>query len=474
MSNKLPDIKTQFPEWYQEVIHQAELADHAPVKGCMVVRPYGWAIWEHVKDTLNDRIKKTGHHNASFPLLIPESFFKKEAEHVEGFAPELAVVTHAGGKELEEPLVVRPTSETIIHYMFAQWIKSWRDLPLKINQWANVVRWEKRSRPFLRTTEFFWQEGHTAHETYQEAVEEAELMLQEYVNLCHNVLAIPVVAGIKSKKEKFPGAEKTMTFEGIMPDGKALQMGTSHLLSQSFAHSFNMQFQDRNGQLAYPYLTSWGSTTRLIGAVVMVHGDQKGLILPPKIAPIQLIIIPIFKAGAEKDAIVAKIHEIKRDLTALQIRVEIDDSEHKTPGAKFYHWELKGVPFRLEIGPRDLAQNNVVLVNRLTGTKTVVAIDQLPSRLPLMLDELQADLFARAHERQQAVTHSGEKLINFGPLIADYNGVYKTGWCQTDACEDALREYKATTRCLLESKEFAECFNCTRPSLGDVLVAKAY
>jgi prolyl-tRNA synthetase len=295
MSTKLPDINQDFAQWYHEIIYQAELVDQSPVRGCMVIHPYGYALWEHIKHQLDTRIKETGHQNAAFPLLIPESFLKKEATHVAGFAPELAVVTIAGGKELEEPLVVRPTSETIIHYMFAQWIKSWRDLPLKINQWANVVRWEMRTRPFLRTTEFFWQEGHTAHETLQEAEQEVLLMLSEYVDLAQNWLAIPVITGQKSAHERFPGAIKTMTFEGIMPDGRALQMGTSHLLSQSFAHAFDMKFQDRQGNLAYPFLTSWGTTTRLVGALVMAHGDQKGLVMPPKVAPIQVVIIPIFK-----------------------------------------------------------------------------------------------------------------------------------------------------------------------------------
>src|SRR3972149_3888551 len=277
---KLADIRKDFPEWYQDVIYQAELVEQPPVPESIVIRPYGYAIWEHIKGDLDTRIKATGHQNVAFPLLIPESFIKREADHIEGFAPELAIVTIAGGKVLEEPLVIRPTSETIVHYMFERWIKSWRDLPIKINQWANVIRWELRPRPFLRTTEFFWQEGHTAHATHEEAHEEVLTMLKEYVDLAEKVLAIPVVTGVKSESEKFPGAEKTYTFEGLMPDGKALQMGTSHLLSQSFARAFDIKFQDKDENMAYPYLTSWGATTRLIGAVVMVHGDQKGLVLP--------------------------------------------------------------------------------------------------------------------------------------------------------------------------------------------------
>ena len=472
MNEKLPNISTHFAEWYQEIVQQAELADHAPVRGCMVIRPYGYALWEHIRDRLDQRIKETGHQNAAFPLLIPESFLKKEAQHVEGFSPELAVVTHAGGKKLEEPLVVRPTSETIIHYMFAQWLKSWRDLPLLINQWCSVVRWEMRPRPFLRTTEFFWQEGHTAHETQEEAQQEALRMLNEYINLAQDYLAIPVIAGVKSEKEKFPGADKTYTFEGIMPDGKALQMGTSHLISQNFAKVFNMTFQDRNGNLAYPYLTSWGATTRLVGALVMMHGDQKGLIIPPRVAPIQVVIIPIFKKGEENEAILAAIDAIKKSLKGVRVHCDID--EHKTPGAKFYHWEMKGVPLRMEIGPRDIAQNQVIVTDRLHSQKQTIAIDELAAKIPALLEKLQNDLFARAKQKQESLWHKSAKLVEFGPSMEKDNGVYQTGWCQKRECEDVLREYKATTRCLLEEKTFESCFNCNEASKGDVLVAKAY
>jgi prolyl-tRNA synthetase len=474
MSQKqLPDITTHFAEWYQEIVHQAELADHAPVRGCMVVRPYGYALWEHIKARLDQRIKETGHQNAAFPLLIPESFLKKEAQHVEGFSPELAVVTHAGGKELEEPLVVRPTSETIIHYMYAQWLKSWRDLPILIIQWANVVRWEMRPRPFLRTTEFFWQEGHTAHETQEEALQESLLMLEEYVNLAQDYLAIPVIKGVKSEKEKFPGADKTHTFEGIMPDGKALQMGTSHLISQSFAKAFNMTFQDRQGNMAYPYLTSWGATTRLVGAVVMMHGDQKGLVLPPRIAPYQVVIVPILKKGEEK-AVLDACNRIKEDLVKVHVRVHIDADDQKTPGAKFYHWEMKGVPLRLEIGPRDLAQNQVIATDRIGLGKKTIALAALHSEIPALLEEIQKQLFARAQEKQKSLWHKAAKLVEFGPKLEAHNGVYQTGWCQDRACEDKLCEYKATTRCLIPEKTFEFCFNCNKPSKGDVLVAKAY
>ncbi len=472
--SKLPDINQNFSEWYQEVIYQAELADQSPVRGSIVIRPYGYAIWENIKSILDKRIKETGHENAAFPLLIPESFIKREAEHVEGFAPELVMVTHAGGKKLEEPLVIRPTSETIIHYMFARWITSWRDLPLKINQWANIVRWEMRPRPFLRTTEFFWQEGHTAHETAQEADDEVNMMLQEYINLAQNYLAIPVVAGLKSEGEKFPGADKTFTIEGLMPDGKALQMGTSHRISQKFAQSFNMMYQDREGNNAYPHLTSWAVTTRLIGALVMTHGDSKGLIIPPKVAPIQAIIIPIFKGDADKSTIIRIAHDIATRLQNQSVRVTIDDDEHKTPGAKFYKWELKGVPVRIELGPRDIQNNQVVMVNRLNQEKKTVALDQLENSIDSLLEDIQQKLFERACERRESMWYKEAKLDQFKQQLEEKGGFYQTGWCQQPTCEQQLKQYKATIRCLLEKATFSECFNCSRKNVTDVLVAKAY
>jgi prolyl-tRNA synthetase len=469
--SKLPDIKQDFAQWYQEVIYQAELADQSPVRGCIVIRPYGYAIWELISSHVDKRLKETGHQNAVFPLLIPESFLKREAEHVEGFAPELAVVTHAGGEKLEEPLVVRPTSETIIHYMFARWIKSYRDLPLKINQWCSVVRWEKRARPFLRTTEFYWQEGHTAHETQEEAHEEALMILHEYVNLAHHYLAIPVIAGVKSENEKFPGADKTYTFEAVMQDGKALQMGTSHLISQNFAKAFEMMFQNREGSLSYPYLTSWAVTTRLIGAVVMTHGDSKGLVLPPRIAPIQVVIIPIYKAQ-DKNAVLDAVKKITVDLG--NIRVMVDHDEQKTPGSKFYQWELKGVPLRIEIGSRDLAQNQATLVDRLGLFKKAVPLDQIGVVVHDSLEMLQKTMFERAHERRQKIWFKEAKLADFGQKLAQDNGLYQTGWCRSAECEKKLKEYSATTRCLLEERTFDTCFNCDNKSVTDVIVAKAY
>ena len=469
---KLPDINQNFSDWYNEVVYKAELADQAPVKGCIVIRPYGWGIWELIQNHLDDRIKATGHQNCAFPLLIPESFIKREAKHIEGFAPELAVVTHAGGKELEESLVVRPTSETMVHYMFAQWMNSWRDLPIKVNQWCSVVRWEMRTRPFLRTTEFFWQEGHTAHATYEEAAAEAKMMMQEYVSLAQNHLAIPVIEGRKSDQERFAGADITYTFEAMMQDGKALQMGTSHLLSQNFAKSFEMSFQDQSGKLAYPYLTSWGVTTRLIGAVVATHGDQNGLILPPKIAPIQVVIVPV--AAKPGDQVWQAAEQIKSDLEKVGVRVKFDDRDHLRPGAKFYEWELKGVPVRIELGPKDLAQAQVVLVDRLSSEKQSIALVNLVDSVQAELIELQKALFDRAQARLVQNWHKAAKLDQFGPNLENHAGIYQTGWCQSPACEAELKKFKATTRCLIEDREFETCFNCDQASSTDVIVAKAY
>lgn len=470
----LPNITNNFQDWYNEIIYQAELVDQSPVRGSVVIRPYGYAIWELIKDDLNQRIIKTGHQNAAFPLLIPESFLKKEAEHVEGFAPELAVVTHAGGKTLEEPLVIRPTSETMIHYMFARWIKSWRDLPLKINQWANIVRWEMRTRPFLRTTEFFWQEGHTAHDTKEEAHDEVMTMLKEYVDLAHSVLAIPVVTGLKSESEKFPGAEKTYTFEGFMPDGKALQMGTSHLLSQNFAKAFDMKFQNKQEQIAYPYLTSWGATTRLIGAVVMVHGDDRGLVLPPKVAPIQAVIVPILKKGADNKEVIQASEAMAEQLKGAGMRVLVDADDTKTPGAKFYYWEMKGVPVRIEIGPRDLKEGVAIVVDRLGLAKSTVPLGDMVTHVSQLLETIQKTMLERATQKRDALWFKEAKLAEFGKKLKSQNGFYQTGWCGDAACEGQLKEYQATIRCLLDEKQFDQCFACTKPSKQDVLVAKAY
>lgn len=471
--SKLPDIKTNFPDWYQEIVYKAGLADQAPVRGCIVILPYGNTIWEKIKSHLDNRIKAQGAQNAIFPLFIPESFFKKEAEHVEGFAPELAVVTHAGGKKLEEPLVVRPTSETMVHHMFAKWIKSYRDLPLKINQWANVVRWEKRPRAFLRTTEFFWQEGHTAHATRKEAMEQTLQMLEEYVTLAQDYLAIPVIKGRKSKSEQFAGAEATYTYEAFLMDGKALQMGTSHMLSQNFAKSFDMKYQDHEGKMQYPYLTSWGVTTRLVGALIGSHGDDKGLILPPKIAPIQVVIVPILRKDS-KDKVIEHVKGLQKQLLEAGVSVHVDLDEHQSPGAKFYEWELKGVPIRLEVGPRDMDAGVVVAASRIGSEKQTINAIDLTSKISAMLDEMQQQLFNRAQERYQAMWHKIEKMTDFADKLEKENGIYQAGWCESDECEKQLKKHSATIRCIIDSKDLQQCFACDTSSRSDVIIGKSY
>lgn len=468
--SKLPEF-SNLSQWYNEVVPAAELACHGPVRGTMVVRPYGCAIWENIKSVLDKRIKETGHQNAMFPLFIPESYLRKEAEHVEGFSPELAVVTHAGGKKLEEPLVVRPTSETIIYAMFAQWIKSWRDLPLKVNQWANVVRWEMRPRLFLRTTEFFWQEGHTAHETEAEADEEANLMINEYRKLLEDFLAVPVYMGKKSESEKFAGADYTLTCEAIMPDGKALQMCTSHRLKQQFGAAFGIEFQDRNGNLAHPYYTSWGFTTRSIGALIMTHGDDKGLVLPPNLAPYQIVIVPIVKQDT-KDTVLKAATEIQNSLSD-NFRVHLDDRDER-PGAKYYEWELKGVPLRLEIGARDLEKSECTLVDRLTGVKETVALDKLSFTIKSKLEDMQAELFKRVQQRATSLVKTGAKLADFAQDMSDNSFVYFTYWCGDSNCEKELKKYQSSIRCILEDEKNKECFYCEKNSKYKVLVGKSY
>jgi prolyl-tRNA synthetase len=447
-------LKDDFSGWYQDVIFQAELVDSSPTRGSMVIRPYGYAIWENIQKILDQKIKALGVQNAYFPLLIPESFLKKEAEHVEGFAPEVAVVTHAGGKKLEEPLVIRPTSETMIYYMFSRWIQSWRDLPLKVNQWANIVRWELRPRAFLRTTEFLWQEGHTAHKTQDEADQMARVALDMYKDFVENYLAIPVFSGIKTDAEKFAGADKTYCIEAIMPDGKGLQMGTTHLLAHSFPRSFDINFQDTDGTMKTPYCSSWGVSTRMMGALIMSHGDQNGLIIPPRIAPIQIAIVPIFK-GETKKAVLKAAQKTKTLLQEKNIRTIIDDDETKTPGAKFFSWELKGVPLRIEIGPKDIEKNSVVTVSRVDREKKIIPIDSLATEAVKTLEEIQKNLFERAQKNLTQNTN-------------------KRGWCGSKDCEITLKENKQSIRCCFETKEHSECFACKKESITDVLIAKSY
>src|SRR5256885_1299973 len=384
-----------FSRWYLDVVRRAELADYTQVKGCMVIRPYGYAIWELLQQALDTRIKATGHVNAYFPLFIPESLLTKEAEHVEGFAPQVAYVTHGGGEELEERLVIRPTSEAIFGTMYAKWIQSWRDLPMLLNQWANIVRWEKVTRPFLRTTEFLWQEGHTAHETEAEAEEETLKILDLYSDVCESMLAMPVIKGRKSESEKFAGALRTYSIEALMGDGRALQAGTSHNLGQNFAKAFDITFQARDKSVQHVWGTSWGMTTRLIGAVIMTHGDDSGLVLPPRIAPYQVVIVPIPR-GNWQETVLPKAREIQQQLVAGGVRVNLDDRDAYTPGWKFAEWELRGVPLRLEIGPKDLEKSQVLVARRDTREKLGVPMDGLVERIRALLDEIQQNLLARA------------------------------------------------------------------------------
>lgn len=476
--SKLPDINTQFAEWYQEIIVQAELIDASPTRGCFVFRPYGYAIWENIQRELDKQIKAKGVSNVYFPLLIPESFLKKEAKHVEGFSPELAVVTHGGGKELEEKLVVRPTSETIIYYMFSRWIKSWRDLPLLVNQWANIVRWEMRTRPFVRSLEFLWQEGHTAHRTYDEASKMAYDALEMYKNIYEEYLAVPAIAGEKTESERFAGADKTFTVEGLMQDGKALQMCTSHILAHSFPASFEVQYQDNDGTTQVPYCTSWGFTTRSIGAIIMTHGDNNGLIMPPRVAPIQVVIVPIFKTEEERGPVLAAADKLHAELVARGLRVQIDKNDAATPGSKFFFWEMKGVPLRVEIGPKDVASGNVVAVNRIepdkAKKKTIVAQAQAVPAIENLLQEIQKAMLERAWARVKSQWHHGEKLAEFGPKLEAESGLYQTGWCGDGACEAKVKDFKATVRCLLNQNQHKTCFHCDKPSKQDILVAKAY
>jgi len=477
MSLAVTPRSEDYSRWYTDVVQKAELADYSPVKGCMVIRPNGYAIWENIQRTLDRMIKETGHRNAYFPLFIPESFMHKEAEHVEGFAPECAVVTHAGGKKLEEPLVVRPTSETIMHAMFAKWIMSYRDLPLLLNQWANVVRWEMRTRLFLRTTEFLWQEGHTAHETAEEAQEETLRMLEVYRTVCEDTLAIPVLIGPKTDAEKFAGAVRTYTLEAMMQDRKALQAGTSHNLGQNFAKAFEIQFQDREGKMQFVWQTSWGMTTRLVGAVVMVHGDDKGLVLPPRLAPTQVVIVPIY--SSEADA--ARVKEFAAGVEASlrgRVTYEIDWRDQYKPGWKYADWEQKGVPLRIEIGPRDVEKGHVMLARRDGGPKQAVPVDALAERVPAVLEEIQASLYRRALEFREANTFDVDDRARFEEILQGEGGFVRARWCGRAECEASVKERtKATIRVipLGAPDDPGPCAACGTHGAGPrVIWARAY
>lgn len=463
-------------KWYTDTIMQSELADYAPVKGCMVIRPYGYALWEHIQKALDGMIKETGHQNAYFPLLIPESFIAKEKQHVEGFSHEFAVVTHGGGKKLEEPLIVRPTSETIINHMFAKWVQSWRDLPLLINQWANVVRWEMRTRLFLRTLEFLWQEGHTAHATADEAEEEAKRMLEVYRSLAEDWLALPVLTGEKTARERFAGADRTYCIEALMRDGKALQAGTSHFLGQNFAKAFDIKFQSPEGGLEYAWQTSWGVSTRLVGAIVLGHGDEKGLVLPPKIAPIQVVIVPIYKTDAEKETVLEKCNQIAKDLKDVA-RVHVDSRDNLTPGFKFNHWEQKGVPMRLNIGPKDVANNVVEIARRDTGEKIRgVSQSGLTNEVAGLLAAIQKNIFDKALEFRKQSTSTAADYAEFKNVI-EKGGFVEVYWDGNGDDEGKIKdETKATIRCIPFKQDQPEgkCMLTGRPTSRRAVFARAY
>lgn len=472
--------------WYTDTIQQAELADYSPVKGCMVIRPYGYALWENIQQALDKMIKDTGHSNAYFPLFIPESFLQKEKEHVEGFAPECAVVTHGGGKKLEEPLIVRPTSETIINYMFAKWVQSWRDLPLLINQWANVVRWEMRTRLFLRTTEFLWQEGHTAHATEAEAEEEALKMLQVYKDLAENWLALPVLTGQKTDNERFRGAVRTYCIEALMRDGKALQAGTSHNLGQNFAKAFGIQFQsqDPNEGLQYAWQTSWGVSTRLVGAIILGHGDAKGLMLPPKLAPTQVVIVPIYKTDEERETVIACCRKLFAELKP-HCRVHLDDRDTLTPGFKFNHWEQRGVPVRINVGPKDVAASVVEIARRDLvedkeknyGKTRGISQDGLVAYITNLLVEVQQALYDRALKFRQENTRKADSYNDFKKILDDHGGFIEAHWCGNGDCEISIKEEtKATIRAMaFDAKADAgKCIRCSNASPKRVVFARAY
>jgi len=477
LAKGLPKRSEDYSRWYTELVLRAELADYAPVKGCMVIRPYGYAIWERIQSTLDRMFKQTGHVNAYFPLFIPESFMTKEAEHVEGFAPQCAVVTHGGGAKLEEPLYVRPTSETIIWSMYGKWIQSYRDLPLLINQWANIVRWEMRTRLFLRTTEFLWQEGHTAHATEPEALEETLKMLEVYRTFAEEYMAVPVIKGIKSESEKFAGAVRTYCIEAMMQDGKALQAGTSHYLGQNFAKAFNVQYQTKEGKLEYVYATSWGVSTRLVGALVMAHSDDNGLVLPPRLAPIHVVIVPIFKGDAERAAVMEKARAFA-DSFGPETIVRLDDRDNVSAGWKFNEWELKGVPVRIEIGPRDLAKGQAVMVRRDLGEKRPVPLDSLKEVVLRELQDMQGALLHRALDLRQANTRRLDDYESFKKQMEEpIPGFVDAGWCGSAECEAKLQEEtKATIRCLplVGEPEKCACIRCGNPGERRVVMAKSY
>ena len=483
---KLPTRAQDFSEWYNQLVLKAQLADYAPVRGCMIVRPYGWALWENIQQALDGRFKATGHQNVAFPLLIPKSFIEREKHHVEGFSPELAVVTIGGGEELAEPLVLRPTSETIIGHMWSKWIQSYRDLPVLMNQWNSVVRWELRTKLFLRTLEFYWQEGHTAHATQQEAQEETRRMLDVYTDFAVNDAAIPVIPGAKSEAEKFAGAVTTYAIEAMMGDGKALQAGTSHYLGQNFAEAFEVKYLDPSGQLQHCWTTSWGLSTRFIGAIIMVHGDDQGLILPPKLAPCQCVIVPIFKNEEEKAAVLGAAKELKAQLGKANIRVQLDEREGQSPGWKFNDWEMRGVPVRVELGPKDVAKQSAVLARRdRPGRegKVSASLPGLPDTILKLLAEIQQALYNRALDFRRANTQVTATYEDFKKAVE--TGFAFAGWCGSGDCEAKIKEEtRATMRCIPLDPEAVlgggagsgsgNCIHCGQAAAERAIFARAY
>ena len=472
MVEAITPIDEDFAQWYTDICLKAELVDYSSVKGCVILRPYGYAIWENITHILDDMFKKTGHENVAMPLFIPESLLQKEKDHVEGFAPEVAWVTYGGEEKLEDRLCVRPTSETLFCDHFAHVLHSWRDLPMKYNQWCSVVRWEKTTRPFLRSREFWWQEGHTIHETAEEAVEETLQQLNTYADFCEKYLMIPVVKGKKTDKEKFAGAEATYTIEAMMHDGKALQSGTSHYFGDGFSRAFDVQFTGRDNQLQYPHQTSWGVSTRLVGAIIMTHGDDEGLILPPAIAPYQVVIVPV---AAHKPGVTEKAEELAARVSKFA-RVKLDNSDN-SPGWKFSQWEMKGVPLRLEIGPKDIEKNQCVLVRRDTREKTFVSLDELETAIPRLLEELSANLYQRALENREARTWAATTLDEVKKLAAENTGYIKTMWCGDEACEEKMKEEAGlSSRCMpFEQEQLSDvCPCCGKPAKVMVYWGKAY
>jgi len=474
---KITKRSEDYSRWYTDVIAAAELADYAPVKGCMIIRPNGYAIWEKMQQALDGMFKETGHQNAYFPLFIPESFLRKEAEHVEGFAPEVAVVTHGGGSKLEEPLVIRPTSETIIWNSYRNWIQSYRDLPLLINQWCNVVRWEMRTRLFLRTAEFLWQEGHTAHATYEEAEEETLRMLGVYRRFAEEFMALPVIEGRKTEKEKFAGADHTYSIEAMMGDAKALQAGTSHHLAQNFAKAFDVTFQTEKGTREYVYATSWGLSTRMIGALIMAHGDDNGIIIPPKLATTQVVVVPISRKPEERQHVMRAVEKFTLAFKTVGIGFKVDDREQYSPGFKFNDWEKRGVPLRIEVGPKDLDKNQVVLARRDNREKTPASQDGLERTVVDMLNAIQKSLYERALEFREKHTYRVDDYGKFPEILDGEGGFIWSHWCGSGECEERVKdETKATIRNIPRESpaEEGKCIKCGSRSERRVIFARAY